>query len=236
MEAVSAFHFEPSTPWDWTLPGLLYERVKGRYPKKEEQKSLQVEMGFEGERVHQRVKGFRAGMLFKGEDDSGSVQIGPDMLSVHQLRPYSNWPTFKGRILQDLADYRAVSNPKGLRRIGVRYVNRVEIPSQKIDLDEFFRVGPRIPSEVPQDLAGFFLRTEIPHEEIPGVLVLVFGPAAAEQPGTLAFMLDLDFVSEGSGVPPLEIADSWIEQAHEAIERAFLACLTERCEALFKET
>src|SRR5437667_2265720 len=34
IEAVCDFRFSSSQPWDWTIPGLLYEQIRDNFPNK----------------------------------------------------------------------------------------------------------------------------------------------------------------------------------------------------------
>ena len=42
LEAICELRFVPGAPWDWTIPGVLYERVKGEFPSKRTRGSVQV--------------------------------------------------------------------------------------------------------------------------------------------------------------------------------------------------
>ena len=67
------------------------------------------------------------------------VGVGPDVMSVHMLRPYQNsatletsgWDEFRPRIEKAIKAYWDVANPRGVSRIGVRYINKLVVPKRK---------------------------------------------------------------------------------------------------------
>ncbi|MBI4488294.1 MAG: TIGR04255 family protein [Deltaproteobacteria bacterium] len=227
VEAVCEFRFNAPQPWDWTIPGLIYEKIRAEFPKKRHQNVLEVAMQPGEGKVSQEIKGGIAKMQFLREDESALVQVGPNVLSVNHLRPYPNWPTVKALIIKHLQIYQEVANPESLIRIGLRYVNRIDMPKDNFTLEDYFRALPQLPEVTPQIFASFVLRVEIPYEDLKGRLTFVFGtaPVKTENP---SFMLDLDMFAIGEDVPPLGKESDWIEAAHERVEKAFDACFTEK--------
>ena len=227
IEAVCEFRFEGSQPWDWTIPGLVYDRIKSEFPKKRQQNVLEVAMQPGEGKISQEVKAGIAKMQFLREDETALVQVGPELLAVNQLRPYPSWPTFKALILTQLDVYRTVAKPKALKRVGLRYINRIDMPVPDFALEDYFRTLPNLPDTVPNVFASFMLRMEVPYEDINGRLTFVFGtpPIKAEKP---AFMLDLDMFALGEDAPSLDEVSKWIEAAHERVEKAFDGTFTDK--------
>lgn len=46
------------------------------------------------------------------------------------LRPYSNWEDFSTAAFNYLEKYIALAKPLLITRIGLRYINRVDLPSE----------------------------------------------------------------------------------------------------------
>lgn len=187
------------------------------------------------EQPHARVKGGIARMQFLREDETALVQVGPDMLSVNHLKPYPNWAQFKTLIFGTLAIYRQTINPESIKRIGLRYINKIEIPQPRVQIEDYILAIPSVPQPVPQTFASFILRVEIPFEQTNGMLILQTGTVPPEQQGNTAFLLDLDFITLQPQTITLESVTDWVEQAHEKVEETFEACITEKARAIFKE-
>ncbi len=235
IEALCEFRFEPSQPWDWTIPGLVYDKVKSEYPKKRQQNIVEVELRAEQEELAQRLKGGIARMQFLRPDEQALIQVGPDLLTVNHLKPYPTWQAFKARIVHALKIYREVANPKGIRRIGLRYINKIEIPEQGVAIEDYLLAVPKVPEAVPQIFATFVQRVEIPFEQANGMLVLQSGTVRDEHRGGTVFMLDLDFFTLQADKLTLDSAMEWVENAHGQVERTFEACVTDKARALFKQ-
>ncbi|MBM4429230.1 MAG: TIGR04255 family protein [Chloroflexi bacterium] len=232
IEAFVEFQFV-SEQWDWTVPGLMYEKLQKSFPKKRQQNVLEVAMQAQAAQIAQRVTGGIARMQFVRDDDKALIQVGPDLLAVNYLRPYPDWPTFRGQILEALSMYREIAAPTGLKRMGLRYINRVEIPEPRVELEQYFRIFPTIP--MTEDMSAFLMRVEVRFEAVNGLLVMTMGSTPSGHPERTLFILDLDFFTVHADRLALESASDWIEAAHTQIEHAFESCITDKARALFQE-
>lgn len=234
VEALCEFQFVPGQLWDMTIPGLIYEKISGRFPVKQQQ--MGFGLGFQPKEggIEQKVE-MSQRMQFFREDKTALVQISSDLLTVNHLKPYPTWKTFKPLILENLDTYQTVAKPKGFRRIGLRYINRIEFDKETIELSDYFNYYPFIPEALPQAHDTFDVRVEIPYEEGRDRLLLTLASIISTKPGTIALILDLDYIM---GIPEkvsIDEAPEWIEKAHGAIEADFEACITDKCRALFGE-
>lgn len=235
VEALCEFQFAGSD-WDWTVPGLMYQEIKQAFPTKRQTQVVEFEVQTEGRQWSQQVKGSAERMQFFRADESALVQVGPHFLAVNHLQPYPHWPSFKPLILDNLDLYRRIANPSGFRRLGLRYVNRIDIPTTQLDLQEYFNFGPRLPAAMtstPMD--ALLLRVGLPHQADGGRLLLTLASAPDAEEGNAAFILDLDFIASAASALALDTAHDWIETAHDRIETAFEASISNRLRELFGE-
>jgi len=214
IEALCEFQFEGSQPWDWTVPGLVYEKIHDQFPKKRQESVLEIAMQPSQDKILQQMKAGVAKMQFLRDDETALIQVGPDLLAINHLCPYPPWQTFKTLILENVEVYRRIAKPMALKRIGLRYINRIEIPNEKRQLDKYFQTLPRVPSSIPQDLQSFLLQVDVPYDNPSGHLRLRFGTAPPGSSENLTFMLDLDFYVLADNCPPIDVAGEWIEAAH----------------------
>ncbi len=131
--------------------------------------------------------------------------------------------------------YHNIANPSKIKRIGLRYINRIEIPEAQFDISNYFNLEPKLPDEIPHNFINLFLRMELPYPSDIGKLVLTFGSAPVKTTDKFPFILDLDFVTLPNSNIQFEMSDRWVETAHANIETAFEACITDRLRELFKE-
>src|SRR2546430_2882803 len=122
IEAICQFQFEPNTPWDLTIPGLIYERVQNSFPKRNQ--IAQINIGIAG---NPQMIGQQIGVLpliqFLREDGNAVIQVGQHLLTINQLKPYSTWQEFLPLIKQGLDAYKEVAHPENIQRVALQYLN-----------------------------------------------------------------------------------------------------------------
>lgn len=236
IEALCEFLFEPSQPWDLTIPGMFYREVQSEFPKRRQVKPF---LNFQPERQGQTIQSIVNSVdriQFLREDERALIQVGPDLLAVNHLRPYSKWETFKQMIEYALGAYERVANPQAIMRIGLRYINRLEIPGQQeVEIEHYLLTTPTVPSAVPQFFGSWMQRVEIPYPEANGVLVLQASSVQEAEQKAIAFLLDLDFVTLQPALVELDSVMEWVEKAHCEVEEIFEACVTDEARRLFGE-
>jgi len=229
IEALCELQFQPGQPWDWTIPGRIYERVQQEYPKRREMNVLEVDLRAAGTEIEQEVKGGVARMLFLRDDERGVIQVGHNVLAVNQLEPYSNWETFRKMIEQALGVYAEIAQPAQIRRIGLRYINRIKLPSVS-EAGQFVLFLPQVPEAVPHPPASWAIRVDIPYSVCEHLrlqsAVLIDVPA---------ILLDIEFATEEPYNPFEHEWRAWLERAHSEIEQVFEATITPVARKAFEE-
>jgi uncharacterized protein (TIGR04255 family) len=234
VEALCEFQFLPAEPWDITVPGRLYERVREEFPEREQHATLRV--GFQQQEggLEQRLE-MPPRMRLVRSDRSALIQVGPDLLAVNQLRPYPTWGPFRELVLSTLERYVEIARPLGLKRIGLRYINEIEVPAEKVELKDYFGYYPHLPASLPQEHGEFVARVALPYEEERDRLQVTLSSKPMAQAGHVAFILDLDYAAVRSGSVELTALPEWLEAAHSRVELVFEACITEATRKLFRE-
>ena len=235
-EAVCEFRFQAGEPWDWTVPGRLFERVGSGFPAREHlpqgKSAPTAGLGVA------RLLPAPVRMRFLRPDGNAMIQVGCDLLAVNYLRPYPGWELFSSTIYAALDAYEAVARPAGLARIGLRYINRIEVPllqpTLSVEASEYLTASPGVPPKWQgEPLRGFVQRIEVPFASAQAVLTVHSGSAETDREDCAAFLVDLDFATDLTEALPLNHAREWLEGAHREVFGAFQACITPKTEALF---
>jgi uncharacterized protein (TIGR04255 family) len=240
QEALCEIRFSPGPAWNLTIPGRFYESVKRSYPEPpKERVNLQL-AGMEVEHDPNRLPGAprsspaltmsqsEVRVQFSADENRRQVAVGPDVLSVHDLHPYSGWHQVRPRIEQALQTYRQIAEPIGVKRIGLRYINLITLPGGNLNLDDYFVPLIGIPAALPIDMTGFLARVESVYENRRIRLLLTFGSAKAD-PGFSGFILDLDTIyQEAADNLELDNVMSVVDDLHEREHEAFEALITEK--------
>ncbi len=223
-EAVCEFRFQDDASWDPTVPGRLYERLRHDFPKHQAVGTLETSISVQPLLIQQQVRPLNQSQFLR-EDGTALVQVGPNLLAINHLRPYPGWATFLPIIADVLAKYREVAEPRGLQRIGLRYVNRFLFEGPRVELEDFFDFYPYVGPNLPQDYALFMVGIHVSFDEHGDAIRIQLNDADGDRPGEVAFILDFDYFLNRPGEVGLDSVDSWLEQAHQRIEEVFEGCI-----------
>jgi uncharacterized protein (TIGR04255 family) len=162
------------------------------------------------------------------------VQLARDLLVVNQLRPYPKFEDWEPAIHSSLATYRALARPKGVARLGVRYINRVVIPGDRVLMEKYFTVFPQLPKAMGDKHGAFMVRFETPSADRKHLVLITFASAPADKPGEQAFLLDIYDVYRPATPLPLEDVGKEVRKAHADVEAAFEGSITNELRNLFE--
>jgi len=234
VEAVCEFRLTRDTHWDLTIPGLFYEGVKEVFPHREQRSVQELQIIQEPQGFRQELRVSERVLLFS-PDRKLLVQIGPRLLVVNALKPYPTWQGFKPRIEMAWKKLQEIVDIQGLERIGLRYINRIELPKEEVvKLSDYFdfylTIGPRLP----QLMALFIAGAEFPYKEGQDRcrVQLTLEPNSGEK---RALLLDIDYFLAKPHAVGVSGALQWVEEAHTQVEEIFEGCITDRLRELFGE-
>jgi uncharacterized protein (TIGR04255 family) len=218
IEAVCEFRFDPTNTWDITIPGLVYEALRQRFPQRQTRKGFHLELISGDQSVTHKTEQVDMAQ-FLSVDKTRLAQVAPDLISVNHLAPYESWNAFLPDITLGFQSYCKVAEPGKLQRIGLRYINRVpEVSWDQFAFRPFFETRPAL------NTSSFILGIEIPFENERDRLRMQLSNALGD---THAVILDLDYYLAAPGAIEIQQALSWVEQAHTHLESAFEDCLSD---------
>jgi len=240
-EAVAEFRFEPSQEWDFTMPGRLHGELREEYPgKPRQQNAVQAHlMATHDEAANIAVRGGLVKVHLVTEDASRLVAIGPDVLSVHMLRPYqrngdsSGWDEFRPRIVQALTAYWNVAEPYGVKRIGLRYINKVVIPESNVEAARYLRAAPPNVDGLPEQVRRSVGRAEYVY---PDEVQLLVEHATNEASEGLVVSLDIDVIWQSIEAVDRDAALATVDDLRTREREVFEALITDDARTLFDAT
>lgn len=226
VEALCEFHFDESRPWDVTVFGHYYDRIRDEFPEKRQQPQLAMSLQRHegGVRGEFRDSGVR--MQFLRSDRKAMVQLAAHLLVVNQLPPYRSWQTFKALILAQLSNYLEIAPQQTVRQVGLRYINRFEFAAEGFSVARYFGFSDFLPARFREATVPFLLRVEMPQGQ-QDRLVLTMGTIEIDQPDRVAILLDLDHQSSTSDGFEKVTLEETLERAHQRVEDAFESFLTD---------
>jgi uncharacterized protein (TIGR04255 family) len=226
LEVVCEFRFLKSDKWDITIPGLLYEKLKDFFPKKQPVLLHEIEVIRGPEGLKQQLAASER-VRFLSEDEKSLVQVGPHLLTINKLRPYTSWDDFRFLIQSALNAYREIADVKGFERIGLRYINRIEFEDGPVRLENYFEFRPHLGEKLPHDFESFIMGVIFDYEGGRDKCRVQFTKEMTPPPAC-NYILDIDyFLAQPNLISP-DQAMEWVDQAHNHIKEIFEGCITDR--------
>lgn len=182
-----------------------------------------------------KMTGIRA-FRFQSQDLSQIVQVRVDGFSFNRMRPYSSLDHHLPEIQRTWEIFVRVAEPVMVRKVGLRYINRVPVPTVegKVRLEEYLTMCPQLPNEDDMMLAGFLHQHQV-QEISTGNFANIVLTAQAGESGSIPIILDIEAFT------PVEIDPvDWdglakrIESLRRLKNLIFERSITDTCRNLFQ--
>jgi uncharacterized protein (TIGR04255 family) len=148
---------------------------------------LQVGPGAQGSLSSQKFLGVR----ISGPDQKQLIQLRVNGFTFSRLHPYQGWHNFQPEAQRLWNLYRESIKPERINRVAVRFINRLDLPIDTNNLDNYVTMLPKVASGLGDRIEGFFMQLKLPQPELKAMLVLT--EAKAEGPADkLSILLDID--------------------------------------------
>jgi uncharacterized protein (TIGR04255 family) len=220
------------SPLDDKTMDKLVKKFGERYPTPPQStNNLDVELSGTMVRLTQQNIGFK----ILSADAGFTVNVGRSALGTSKNAPYSGWDDFIGEARANWSDWERIAGWREISRIGVRYINRIDIPFSSTgltELQDYFGFNIDVP-ETLGPLMNFAMNAEIRLTEKAIKVVINHGATPSPLVQTNSFLLDLDLAIE-QALPTSERA-LWeaIEGLRSVKNLAFEACITDKTRELF---
>jgi uncharacterized protein (TIGR04255 family) len=224
-------------------PTLTLDELNGlKIGEEEDYPQVRPRFDFQGEfeltdvGVNTSTKRTQTGYVFSRADGTQIFQARLDGFSFSQLPPYHGWESFADEALRVWHRYLSVAQPLSVDRIGARYINRIDILKDSIEIKDYLKIWPEIPPEMPQRFLGFFLQVGVPLPQFEAAVTInstIVAPP--DQVGT-ALLLDLDTYRVVQLDPRADDFDDKVANQLASLRRAknfaFESCITDETRRL----
>ena len=216
-------------PSEIELSNLLRMQTgqENTYPKREDCLIAHGEMSV-GSEVRASAKQTPNGYRFVSQDNRQIFQARRDGFTFNRLAPYDSWESFRDEARRLWTLYRSIADPKNITRIGVRYINRLDLPLPITDFKDYLRTVPEISSGMSQGLSGYFMQLKLPQTDLNAMLVLNQALIPPPAPKVVSVLLDIDLYSDSD--LPSDEQGLWerFEILRTRKNKVFEACITDR--------
>jgi len=226
--------------WDWTIPGLFYNEIKEKYPKKRQINLFEIQLELPKDIIQEplprTLNKSIAKMMFLNQEEKFLVQIAPDLIACNQLKPYTHWNDFKKEVLFVFGKYLNLIKIKSIKKMTLRYIDKIIIPETKFKFEEYFNYYIHYPEKIPDYyMTQIFIRSTLLFKDTNGSLSLTLSSAPSSKKNESSYILDWEYFIKDFQGKQLNDISKWGEEAHKHIRTAFELCLTEKTKKLFGE-
>jgi uncharacterized protein (TIGR04255 family) len=219
VEAVLGILVVPSVKWDEaSLQSELKQRLPN-YPK--------IEPLAPGKPDNLVVEDFGCvGFKLHSDDNLQIAQFKKEDFGFSRLKPYVDWGQFSQEALRLWAIYYALQKPTEVMRIGLRFINRIAIKQETIDIADYYKYPPESLRTLNWPLTGYLHHDVIQVPETAYFVNLI--KTVQYVPGEIGLILDIDvFIQSHFEYNELRIIEC-LEEMRWVKNKIFFSSLTEK--------
>lgn len=153
---------------------IFQEDIKESFPNI--QKKIALQGGFElnlekPEEINPQLLSMSdqpEGYVFISNDQEKIIQAKLQGFTFSKLKPYQSWKDFYGEAYQLWRKYVEITSPFKVVRLGLRYVNQINIPlpvEGGIELRHYIKILPEIQSDLSVAIDGYFMQLVLNHTQ-----------------------------------------------------------------------
>lgn len=239
QEALCQLMFAEPLEWSIATPGLIYNALRENYPAEPDaQEELQAELRT-GPQAGGGFSFNRGGTRVVYKDDSGSrlAVVNQRSFSVNSLPPYEGWESLYERM-------RSVGNALAKAGIdcmygsvSIRYINRIVIPSDRVELSDYFNIPILTPVGKVVATTAFLTRVQSVLSD-DATTSITFGsvdPSDGSPTASSTFLLDIELGRRFSDPLRLEKAGAVASELKRRENEQFESLITDQAREWFED-
>lgn len=175
----------------------------------------------------------QVGFRLSSANDQRVLQLRTDGLAYSHMAPYTDWSTFRAEAKPFWERYRQICSAAKLTRCALRYINRVDIPNEMIELEDYFRFYPNVPDDLPQkNMVSMTLNVQMPQADLECMASINQALVDPPGPGVISVVLDIDVFR--LGIERWQDSEVWefLEKLRLRKNEIFEGCITDRTREL----
>ncbi len=241
VEAICEFKLVESEPWDWTIPGMLYSRIKDEFPEKQEIRGFGVEFSLNRENpISTRYSDTIDRLQFWSEDKERVVQVGENRLIINKRKPYEGWEDFLSFITKINEEYTEVVESDRIEGFSLRYINKIESLDDDLKLKDYFLISPEFPKNLGEPARSLSVQGEFEVElddNVNSTIILRFFKQRIpdDDPKNDNWIIDITLNAEARTDLVLNQVTDLLSNAHEHVTTTFESSITDRLRETFEE-
>lgn len=175
---------------------LFHSEIKELFPHKGERRFLKGGFQFTPQIAATVSDKGVDGYLFRSSTGKKIVQARLDGFTFNKLKPYETWEVFCSEAHKLWDSYSRIVNPTKVKRIALRYINRIEVPMSMKDFREYILTSFEVAPKLPQAVSHFFMRLVIPNPKIEATAIITETMENPTSNQMLPIIFDIDAFRE----------------------------------------
>jgi uncharacterized protein (TIGR04255 family) len=226
VEAALDIRNVPSEKWDENNLQIELKRRLPDYPKIESLRKARLQIPRQ-KPINPIVEDFGCvGFKLHSFDNLHIAQFNIEAFVFSRLKPYEDWEHLSGEALRLWAIYYDLFKPKDVKRIGLRFINRIAIRQEKVEFSDYYKYPPKSLEELDWTLTGYLHHDVL---QVPGTPYSVnLIKTIQDVPGEIGLILDIDVFMQ----KPFEYDEQRIKECLEDMRwvknKVFFSSLTDR--------
>jgi uncharacterized protein (TIGR04255 family) len=177
------------------------------------------------------------GRRFTSSDGKHIVQLRKDGFTFSRLAPYTSWEDVWSVADGWLAYYLKERGPVEVKRLAVRYINRLPLPAPDggVDLKKYLTAPPNVPDGLNVFVDGFLTQVQVadPDGRIRATLTQALRPVLPTERDVVPVVLDIDAFEIGPFMADVDYLRIRFTALRNYKNRLFFASITEDAADLF---
>jgi len=134
------------------------------------------------------------GVRFRSSDDKHIAQFNRDGFVFSRLEPYTKWEQLSGEGLRLWKIFKELAQPLAIHRIGLRYINRIQLSPGELRFEDYIQPAPVPPSGLHLPFHGFMHHDAL---AVPGHpytinIIRTIQPSGGNGAAGIGVILDID--------------------------------------------
>lgn len=235
VEAIIHLRVKLPPDIDHTKLLSLHDMIKDQYPNHKTHRvgTFKIELP-DGELAKSAVEDEGiVGYRFTSKDEKKIVQFNLNDFVFSQLYPYENWEKARDEAKRLWTIFADAVSPETIKRVALRYINRLEVPQDLKDFNEYLTMPPNVPAALPQALSSFLTRMVIPDDSLKATAIITQALETSANPKTVPIILDIDVFREYDYDPKGSEVWDYLEQLRVLKNKIFFESITEKIAEMY---
>lgn len=143
IEAVIDIRVRPTTTSDETAMKSQLDPTLNGYHFLDSVIQEQITMQSGSAHIEQSWKGLR----YRSADEKYIAQFHDNRFIFSRLKPYESWDRFYDEGMRLWSSYIELAKPASIQRIGLRYINRIQLPVNELFFENYLHPAPATPKD-----------------------------------------------------------------------------------------